>query len=94
VSTVNFTTSGVSDDPTLDLGIASPLGNRIYVALRGPKPQTGAHAAVGKTPGLGIIGLTQGGKSGSLTHVLRTNLSNPVDNSEESDPHAAFLRLK
>jgi hypothetical protein len=94
IGTVNFTTSGVSDDPTLDLGIASPLGNRMYVALRGPKPQTGAHAAVGKTPGLGIIGLTQGGRSGSLTHVLKTSFINPVDNSEESDPHAAFLRLK
>lgn len=94
VGTVNLVTPGVSDDPTPDLGAASPLGNRIYIALRGPKPQTGAHASVGTTPGLGILGLTQSGRSGSLTHVLRTSFTNPVDNSEESDPHAAFLRLK
>jgi hypothetical protein len=94
VGTVNLSVRGVSEDPTVDLGAASPLGNRFYVALRGPKPQTGAHAAVGTTPGLGIITLTQAGRNGSLTHVLRTSFINPVDGSEESDPHAAFIRLK
>jgi hypothetical protein len=94
VGTVRLVTPGVSDDPTPDLGAASPLGNRIYIALRGPKPQTGAHAAVGGTPGLGLVVLEQGGKTGSLAHVLRTSFTNPVDNSEESDPHAAFIRLK
>jgi hypothetical protein len=94
VRTVNLITPGVSDDPTPDLGAVSPTGHRIYIALRGPQPQTGAHAAVGSTPGLGIVSVTQDGQNGSLTHVLRTSFLSPVNGSEESDPHAAFLRLK
>jgi hypothetical protein len=94
VGTINLVTPGVSDDPTPDLGAPAPIGHRIYIALRGPKPQTGAHAAVGTTPGLGIVTLERGGRSGALTHVLRTTFVNPVDGSEESDPHAAFIRLK
>ncbi|HEX4946132.1 MAG TPA: hypothetical protein VFZ34_05695, partial [Blastocatellia bacterium] len=94
VGTVNLVTPGVSFDPTPDLGAVSPLGNRIYIALRGPKPQTGAHASEGGTPGLGIIDLWQGGRTGELSEVLRTTFRNPVDSSEESDPHAAFIRLK
>ncbi len=84
----------VSSDPTPDLGSLSPRGDRIYVALRGPRPQTGAHASVGNSPGLGIIALSSGGASGSLIHVLATSFLSPVDNSEESDPHAALVRLK
>jgi hypothetical protein len=94
VGTVSLVAPGVSADPTVDLGAASPLGDRIYVALRGPKPQTGAHAAVGSTPGLGIVTLRQGGRTGGLTHILPTSFINPMDGSEESDPHAAFIRLK
>ena len=94
VGTVDLVTAGVSEDPTPDLLAASPRGNRFYVALRGPKPQTGAHAAEGKTPGLGIVTLILGGRTGRLTHVLPTSFINPVDGSQESDPHAAFIRRK
>jgi hypothetical protein len=50
VGTVNLVTPGVSDDLienslSPDIVATSPLGNRFYLALRGPKPQTGAHAA-------------------------------------------------
>lgn len=37
---VDLTASGVSHDPTPDLGALSPQRNRIYIALRGPQPQT------------------------------------------------------
>ena len=94
VATVDLTASGVSTDPTPDLGGLSPRGDRIYVALRGPQPQTGAHAAVGNSPGLGIVTLADGGSTGSLTHRLATSFVNPLNASEESDPHAAFVRLK
>jgi hypothetical protein len=94
VGTVSLNAPGLTDDATLDLGAASPLGNRIYVAMRGPRPQTGAHAAVGSTPGLAVIELAQEGRTGKLTHVLRTTFLNPFDNGEESDPHAAFIRVK
>lgn len=94
VGTVSLAAPGITEDATIDLGAPSPLGNRIYVAMRGPKPQTGAHAAVGSTPGLAIIELAQEGRTGKLTHALRTSFINPIDGSEESDPHAAFIRLK
>ena len=93
-STVYLTDTGVSSDPTPDLVVLSPRGDRIYAALRGPKPQTGAHAAVGSTPGLGIVELSHGGAYGSLTSILRTTLRNPVDGSEESDAHGICARLK
>jgi hypothetical protein len=94
VRTVDLTASGVSTDPTPDLVDASPRGDRFYVALRGPKPQTGAHASVGTTPGLGIVTITDGGANGSLTHVLRTSWPSPVNSSEESDPHGICVRRK
>ncbi|MGL4649236.1 MAG: hypothetical protein ACRC1H_07495, partial [Caldilineaceae bacterium] len=83
-----------SSDPTPDLGALSPRGDRIYVALRGPQPQTGAHASQGGTPGLGIIQLTANGANGSLSHVLATSFPSPTNASEESDPHAAAVVLK
>jgi hypothetical protein len=83
-----------SVDPTPDLGALSPRGDRFYVALRGPQPQTGAHAATGSSPGLGIIQLTANGANGRLSHVLPTSFVSPANGSEESDPHAAAVILK
>jgi len=91
---INLRASGLSADPTPDLVTLSPLGNRFYASLRGPKPQTGSpHVAVGSTPGLGIIEITKGGASGHLSQILRTTFTNPVDQSEESDPHGICVRL-
>lgn len=78
---------GPSSDPTPDIVELSPDGRTIFAALRGPKPQTGAHASAGTTPGLGIVRVDKGGVSGTLTDVLRTSIVNPIDGSEESDPH-------
>ena len=95
MNSVNLRASGVSAKPTPDLVALSPLGNRFYMALRGPKPQTGSpHVATGETPGLGILTLSRGGAFGTLTHVFRTTLQNPIDRSEESDPHGVTVRLK
>jgi DNA-binding beta-propeller fold protein YncE len=94
VSTVDLTIGGVSPDPTPDLVALSPTGDRFYVALRGPQPQTGAHASMGSTPGLGIVRITQSGAYGQLTHVLPTTFRNPQDGSEESDPHGIAIRMK
>ena len=58
----------VSDDPTPDLMDISPGGNRVFMALRGPNPLSGNNAAfnnaAGSTPGLGIIRVEQGGRTG------------------------------
>jgi hypothetical protein len=84
----------LSDDPTPDIVALSPLGNRVYMALRGPQPQTGAHASSGTTPGLGIMSVTHGGASGEMTHVYQTSFRNPVNGSEESDPHGISVRIR
>jgi hypothetical protein len=92
VGTVDLATPGLSTDPTPDIVERSPKGNRIYVALRGPLPQTGAHASAGNTPGLGIVTLRGNGRTGALTHVLRTTNVSP-GGQEESDPHGLTIRM-
>lgn len=85
----------VSADPAPDLFAISPTGNRIFAALRGPNPLTGnapgVGNAVGATPGLAIIRVTQGGRDGVLQAVI------PVTNVdgggvERADPHAITVR--
>jgi hypothetical protein len=83
-----------SEHPTPDLADISPSGNRIFVSLRGPNPLSGSpHAATGSTPGLGVIQVTQGGKSGQLKSVVE--ISN-IDSSgvEKADTHGIRVRLK
>ena len=84
----------LSDDPTPDIVALSPLGNRVYMALRGPQPQTGAHASSGSTPGLGIMSVRDGGAAGELIHVQRTQFTSPANGSEESDPHGIVVRIR
>jgi hypothetical protein len=91
VGRVDLITPGLTTDPTPDIVDLSPKGNRFYVALRGPQPQTGAHASAGNTPGLGIVSLRRNGRTGALTHVLRTTFTNPITGAEESDPHGLVV---
>ena len=93
------------NDPAPDLMGVTPDGKYLVVALRGPAPVTVTHAAQGSCPGVGIIGLQNGGASGSLVAVLRTY--NTLDDAaaaqvggtdyvgaERSDPHGASARSK
>jgi hypothetical protein len=84
----------LSSDPTPDIVALSPLGNRVYIALRGPLPQTGAHASSGTTPGLAIMSVTHGGARGEITHIQPTNFRNPITGLEESDPHGVVIRVR
>jgi hypothetical protein len=84
----------LSADPTPDIAYLAPTGDRIFLALRGPRPQTGAHASAGTTPGLGVFTLTEAGTWGSITAIGRTSFRNPIDGGEESDPHTVIVRLK
>ena len=83
-----------SEHPTSDLADISPSGNRIFVSMRGPNPLSGSpHAATGSTPGLGVIQVTQGGKSGVLKSVV------PISNLdsggvERADAHGIRVRVK
>jgi hypothetical protein len=92
------------NDPAPDLISRSPNGDYLFVALRGPAPVTANHAAQGSCPGLGVIKLEQGGKSGRLHAVIRT--TNTVDTapsappgghayigSERSDVHFVDIRI-
>jgi hypothetical protein len=93
VNTVNLAGS-VSDDPAPDLVHAAPNGNRLFVALRGPVPLSGdPHNAQGTTPGLGIIQVTDGGRSGGL--MARIPLTNPNPQPGQSpDAHGLRVRLR
>ncbi len=93
VNTVNLF-GLVSSDPAPDLVDRAPSGNRLFVALRGPVPLTGdPHNATGTTPGLGVIQLTQGGRSGELmTVVPMTNaLQQP---GQAPDAHGIRVRIR
>jgi hypothetical protein len=91
VTTIDLVSSA-SPDPTPDLGAVSPDGSRMFVSLRGPVPLSGdPHASTGTTPGLGIIQVTAGGRSGFMKTIVR--ISN-VDASgvERADAHGIALR--
>jgi DNA-binding beta-propeller fold protein YncE len=85
---------GVSSDPAPDLLATSPDGNRVFVALRGPRPLTANNPAfnnaVGNTPGVGVIQVTHGGRGGKLIAVAP--VSHVVAGLERADVHGIGLR--
>jgi hypothetical protein len=91
VNTVQLT-GALSDNPAPDLTDHAPGGRTLFVALRGPVPLSGdPHNASGSTPGLGIIDVTRGGRSGSLTAVI------PMTNAMQQPgqaPDAHGLRVR
>jgi hypothetical protein len=93
VNTVNLA-GLVSDDPAPDLVDAAPNGSRLFVALRGSVPLSGdPHNAQGTTPGLGIIDVTHGGRSGRL--IARVPLTNANQQAGQSpDAHGLRVRLR
>jgi hypothetical protein len=85
---------GASDDPAPDLMDTAPDGSYVFIALRGPTPLTGndksVNNAVGSTPGVGVVKVTGGGKSGELVGVAR--VSNMKDGKEAADVHGIAVR--
>jgi hypothetical protein len=83
-----------SADPTPDLAVLSPSGNRIFVSLRGPNPLSGdPHVSTGSTPGLGVVQVRQGGRDGTVKAIARiTNLD--AGGVERADAHGIALRRK
>lgn len=72
------------NDPAPDLISRSPNNDYLFIAFRGPAPVTANHAAQGSCPGVGIVKLEQGGKSGRLYGILRT--SNTIDTAPVASP--------
>lgn len=92
VNTVELA-GALSDDPAPDLVDRSPEGDRLFVALRGSVPLSGdPHNASGTTPGLGIIELKSGGRTGRLAAVVP--LINPLQQPNQApDAHGLRVRL-
>lgn len=94
------------NDPTPDILEVTPDGKYFAVAFRGPKPVSVPHSAQGSCPGVGIVKITNEGKSGRLVGVLRS--TNTVDTvpvgsipgghdyigAERSDIHGAIVVSK
>jgi hypothetical protein len=93
VNTVHLV-SNDSVDPTPDLAVIAPSGNRIFVSLRGPMPLSGdPHAATGATPGLAVMQVLQNGWTGFVKAIA------PISNIdgggiERADAHGIALRRK
>ncbi len=79
----------LSSDPAPDIFDLSPSGNRMFVTLRGPMPQSGAHAAFGNTPGVGVIRVTEGGRMGELQSIALLPDTRP---GVAADPHGIRVR--
>jgi len=91
------------NDPAPDFLEITPDGKYLMIAFRGPVPVTVGHTAQGSCPGVGIVKITNGGKSGKLVDILRS--TNVVDNvpgfslpggifytgAERSDIHSAIV---
>ncbi|MDH4049140.1 MAG: hypothetical protein OEW68_16680 [Gammaproteobacteria bacterium] len=72
------------NDPAPDLMSRSPNGDFLFVAFRGPAPVTASHASQGSCPGVGVVRLKQGGKTGKLVGVLRA--TNTIDTAPAGAP--------
>lgn len=82
----------LSDDPSPDLMATSPNGKRVFISLRGSIPLTGdPHASTGSTPGLCVLKVKDGGRTGQVKTVAR--IAN-VDTAgvDRADPHAIGVR--
>jgi hypothetical protein len=88
----------LSSDPAPDLIAVSPDQSRVYIALRGLLPLTAnapdAGNAVGNSPGLGVIRVTEGGRAGVFETLVRVSNSSSADGGviERADPHAVSVR--
>ena len=84
----------LGDDPSPDLLDTAPGGDRVYVSLRGSLPLSGdPHASTGSTPGVGVIDVESGGRSGEMRAIAR--ISNvDAGGIDRADPHALRVRMR
>jgi hypothetical protein len=96
---------GLSKDPAPDLMDAAPDGSYVFVGLRGPNPLTGNNKAVdnavGSTPGVGVIKVEGGGKSGTFVGIApisrmveEKDKDGNMVKKEKGDPHGIQVRKK
>ena len=81
-----------SADPTPDLADISPSGEHLFLSLRGPNPLSGdPHASTGGTPGIGVVEVMEGGKSGMVKRVVKIQ-NIDAGGVERADAHAIRVR--
>ncbi len=104
VGTITLT-GDLSKDPAPDLMDTAPDGSYVFAALRGPSPLTGnnkdVNNAVGSTPGVGVIKVEGGGRSGKLVGIAAiSKMAEEKDKDgnavkkEKADPHGIQVRKK
>ncbi len=81
-----------TDNAAPDLTDRSPDGELVFVAFRGPTPLSGdPHIATGTTPGLGVLAVTDDGRSGDVLGIVRVS-NVGADGVERADPHGLRVR--
>jgi hypothetical protein len=84
----------VSRDPAPDLVDISPSGDHVFVTFRGPNPLTGnapgVNNSVGATPGVGVVRILEGGRTGALEGLAP--ITHVVGGVETADPHGLVVR--
>ena len=94
VNTIPLAGGGLSPDPTPDLLVTSPNGRHVFMSLRGPNPLSAdPHVSTGSTPGVGVIKVLQGGRSGYFESLARASNIDAAG-VERADVHALSIRLK
>jgi thiosulfate/3-mercaptopyruvate sulfurtransferase len=72
-----------------DLIDVAPAGDRAFVTLRGPNNLTGGPAAKGETPGLAVLDVRDGGRTGARAAFVPIGAQG---SRSDADPHALAVR--
>jgi hypothetical protein len=80
---------GAGDAP--DLLEPSPAGDRVFGTLRGPKPATGTHDVAGRSPGVTVLAVRDGGKTATREFIIPIGDQGP---ESPSDPHGIAVRKR
>ena len=76
---------------TPDIMAVSPSGGHVFIALRGPNNLTGGPTAKGTRPGLAVVAVADGGRSGRLLTFVPVGDQTPAS---ATDPHVIAVRRK
>ncbi len=95
VRTINIASGPLAGkDPAADLVDSSPDGSLVFASLRGKEPLTAnvpqVHNAVGDSPGIAVIRVLDGGRSGEVKLHIPLALAG---GASAVDPHALRVRV-
>lgn len=73
-----------------DIMALSPSGNHVFIAMRGPNNLTGGPGAKGETPGVAVLQVLDGGRSGRRILFVPIGDQSPASSV---DPHTIAVRV-